>query len=106
MGEGERLQREALAMQRKRLGQEHAAVAMTLYTLAYTLYREGKNDEAESLCRASLRCEGSSWARTIQRNPALNCLAIILSARARSGAKRAARVLTLSRQQLGPSIQK
>jgi eukaryotic-like serine/threonine-protein kinase len=52
--EAETVIRELLAMQKKRLGQQHAAVAASLSNLARVLQKEGKPDEAEDTYREAL----------------------------------------------------
>jgi tetratricopeptide (TPR) repeat protein len=52
--EAEDIHREALAMRRKLLGQEHPLVAISLFNLADVLCDEGKLAEAEPLVRECL----------------------------------------------------
>ena len=58
--------REALAMRRKLLGNEHPDVATTLNGLAWVLAVKGKLAEAETMYREALAMRGSSWATSIR----------------------------------------
>ena len=54
LAEAETMHREALAMRKKLLGDEHPAVARSLNDLAFVLPAEGKLVEAEAMYREAL----------------------------------------------------
>ena len=79
--------RQALEIEKVKLGEDNLQVAVTLYELGMCLRNAKRYEEAEELLRQALEIKRQSWARTISRS-LVRCTSSACAYGTQSGTKR------------------